>query len=332
MGLTAKKQLNQTHPEGRTMSNSQKSGYDHPWKDAVEDLFPQMIKFTNRRLYNKIDWSKPYTPANKELRQVIRPKPGVGRRFVDNLIKVHLKEGGTELLYIHIELQNDRDDDFPKRLYVYHYRLFEKFGDKIWSMAVLGDTDPQWRPSSYSHGRLGCRTTFKFPIIKLIDYEKKWHYLERSRNPFALVVMAHLMAKRTKNKPQQRIRWKINLIRLVMARKRPRKEIIALLRFIDWIIDLDPPLDKQFDQALKIELEGQPMEYLTYWERKGKKEGKKEGKVEGKKELLLALLQDKFGKLPAWAMEKLNKADTPAIESWSLSTLRKNSLEEILSA
>jgi hypothetical protein len=181
--------------KGRNMPNQQKSGYDHPWKDTVEDLFPQMIKFTNRRLYKEIDWSKPYTALNKELRQVVRPKPGTGRRYVDNLIKVHLKEGGSELLYIHIELQNDRDDDFPRRLYVYHYRLFEKFGDKIWTMAVLGDTDPQWRPSSYRHGRLGCRITFKFPIIKLIDYERKWHQLERSRNPFALVVMAHLMAK-----------------------------------------------------------------------------------------------------------------------------------------
>jgi hypothetical protein len=61
----------------------------------------------------------------------------------------------------------------------------------------------------------GCSTRLEFPIVKLIDYEPHWADLEASRNPFAVVVMAHLKTKSTHNKPTERKNWKLQLVTML---------------------------------------------------------------------------------------------------------------------
>ena len=73
--------------------------------------------------------------------------------------------------------------DFGKRMYVYHYRLFDKYEWQIVSLAVLGDERANWRPTSYDYSLWDCEMLFKFPIVKLLDYEGKWEILDRSNNP-----------------------------------------------------------------------------------------------------------------------------------------------------
>jgi len=40
--------------------------------------------------------------------------------------------------------------------------------------------------------RWGLRAGIRFPVVKLLDYAEQWETLEGSRNPFAMVVLAHL--------------------------------------------------------------------------------------------------------------------------------------------
>ena len=314
------------------MAKATASGYDHPWKDAIEDLFPYLILFANRRLYKRIDWSKPFRFLEKELRQITKQRSNKGRRYVDKLVQVAMKDGTQEWLYIHIEIQNDRDSEFPKRMFVYHYRLFEKYGENITSLAVLGDLDADWQPKSYSYGRDGCRTTFKFPMLKLLDYEKKWDTLVRSRNPFATVIMAHLKTKQTKGNHAERAKWKLTFLRMAVTRKMPRKDVEAVFKFIDWVMVLPEALDKQVDLELEKSVEVNEMAYVSRWERRGKIEGKIEGKKEGKQEILIRLLKVKFGALPAWVLEKVDKAEVTNLVSWAEAVLFKNTLEDVFSS
>jgi len=73
-------------------------------------------------------------------------------------------------LLIHIEIQVSRDGRFEKRMYIYAYRLFDKYDHEVVSLAILGDDEEGWRPDHYAMGRFGCRTEFTFPAIKLLDY------------------------------------------------------------------------------------------------------------------------------------------------------------------
>lgn len=45
----------------------------------------------------------------------------------------------------------------------------------------------------------GCKVGISFPVAKVVDYADRWDELEASDNPFAIVVMAHLKTRDTRN-------------------------------------------------------------------------------------------------------------------------------------
>ncbi len=157
-----------------------------------------------------IDWGKDYEFLDKELQKVVR-NAELGQRLVDKLVKVYLRNGETTHLYIHIEVQAQVDKKFGERLFVYHYRLFDRYNRQIITLAILGDDQEEWRPDSFSYEQGGCRLSFQFPVIKLLDYRKRWKELEQSRNPFSIIVRTHLKGLETRRSPAKRLQWKIRL-------------------------------------------------------------------------------------------------------------------------
>jgi len=47
---------------------------------------------------------------------------------------------------IHIAVQGQADAEFPRRMYTYNYRLFDRYNRRVASLAVLGDEDPLNNP------------------------------------------------------------------------------------------------------------------------------------------------------------------------------------------
>ena len=143
----------------------------------------------------------------------------LGRRVADKLVKVWRKSSTETWVLIHLELQNTDEDAFAERMFVYNYRLRDRYNLPVASLAVLGDENPNWRPSIFNSELWGCRNEFQFPIasrrrwriVKLLDYGQDWAALEESSNPFAIVVMAHLKAKETRRDLGDRQRWKLIL-------------------------------------------------------------------------------------------------------------------------
>jgi len=298
--------------------------YDEPWKAAIERLFPYMMQFFHPRLHARIDWDKGFHFLNDDLNKISSPEGKKGTRYVDKLVSVLMNDGNEELLYIHLEVQSDRDDSFPERMYMYYYRLCDKYGKRIVSLAILGDTDPKWRPNKYKQGQHGCSIAFKFPMVKLLDYEKEWEELELSPNPFALVVMAHLKTKRTSKNQKERAHWKYLLMRMAVSRGMEEEVVGALYAFVDWVMKVPVELDNKVAQELIINIGAKEMEYINRWQQ--------EGEVKGQLSFLKKLLQEKFGELPAWALAKVESATASVLAAWFDAALHKNSLEEVLSS
>ncbi|MEB3218949.1 MAG: hypothetical protein VKN72_22310 [Nostocales cyanobacterium 94392] len=164
------------------------------------------------QVHAEIDWTKEPVFLDKELQQVIRDAE-LGKRLVDKLVKIYLLDGTESWVLIHIEVQGQEEDDFPRRMYIYNYRIFDCYNRPVASIAVLGDGRINWRPNQFSYNLFGCRVDFQFPIVKLIDYRQRREELEASNNPFAIVVMAHLAALETSNNRTQRKLQKFVLIR-----------------------------------------------------------------------------------------------------------------------
>jgi hypothetical protein len=256
--------------------------YDSPWKDILGIYFEEFMRFFFPSVAKNIDWSKGYTLLDKELRQITRDAE-TGKRLADRLVKVWKKSGGEVWVLVHVEIQAGREKDFPHRVWVYYYRIHDLYNRPVLSLAVLADRSPSWRPSKYSQKLWGCRNEFHFPIAKILDYKPKWEKLEKSKNLFAPVVMAHLKTLETAKDKKSRLKWKLELTKNLYRQGLKKQDIINLYRFIDWLMALPAKLEETYHKELVKFEEAQKMQYITTAERIGRKEGVKEGVKKGVK-------------------------------------------------
>jgi hypothetical protein len=180
-------------------------------------------------------------------------------------------------------------------MFVYHYRIRDRYGQPIVSLAVLGDDRPTWKPAGFQYALWDCALDFRFPVVKLLDYVPRRSELERERNPFATVVLAHLATQEMRQSDTQRAVAKFALTRRLYTLGYDRQEILDLYRLIDWMLKL--PLDMEVDVWQQIEQFEQEtrMSYITNAERNGHARGLEEGRAEGLVEGIGAMLEMKFG-------------------------------------
>jgi hypothetical protein len=246
--------------------------YDSPWKEALDVYFELFLELLFPNIHAQIDWSRGYKSLDKEFQKVIR-EAEVGRRYVDKLVKVWTKAGVECWVLIHVEVQTTRDADFPERMYVYNYRVFDRYNRKGASLAVLADDDTNWRPSEYRSDLFVCEAGIRFPHVKLLDFASQETVLEASTNPFAKVVLAHLKAQQTNDDPVARHAWKLRLVRGLFEQGFSAKNVRELFRLIDWLMELPHILDQMFRQDLDKIQEEKQMPFVTSIERLARREG-----------------------------------------------------------
>ncbi|MGK7878314.1 MAG: transposase [Xenococcaceae cyanobacterium] len=279
----------------------QRTDYDSPWKEIIEDYFPSFLQFFFPLAYAEIDWTQPYEFLDTELQQ-LEPDAEIGKRLVDKVAKVWLRGGEQAWVLVHVEVQGQYERQFAERMYTYNYRLFDRHKQQVISLAVLADEQKNWRPSSYGYELGGCRVRLEFPVAKLLDYEADWETLEQSTNPFGIIVMAHLKTKATHGNSENRLNWKLSLVRRLYERGYSREDILKLFRFIDWVMVLPEELAGGFKAEVRSYEEARRMRYVTSIERLAIKEGI----VQNARENVIEILETRFGGVPSSMIEAIN--------------------------
>lgn len=284
----------------------QRVNYDSPWKEMLELYFPQFLAFFFPDIHAAVDWSQPNEFLDKELQKVVR-QADTGKRYVDKLVSVWRNNGQEAWVLIHVEVQGAQETGFSKRMYVYHYRLFDRYQHKVASLAILSDGSSTWHPTQYRNELWGVEVFFKFRTAKLLTYREQWAALERNTNPFAVVVMAHLKTQETQHDPQERGRWKWTLTRMLYERGYSRQDVLELFRFIDWLMALPPALEQQFAATLDAYQEEQSMKYVTTIERMAEERGLAKGTAETLRRNVLEILEIRFAQVPETLPQKLEE-------------------------
>ncbi|MBF0165816.1 MAG: DUF4351 domain-containing protein [Magnetococcales bacterium] len=315
-------------------NQSQPTEYDSPWKEILKAYFKNFLEFFLPEAHDGINWQRDPEFLDKELDRITKEALAKNRR-VDLLVKAWLLTGEEFWVLIHVEVQGDRDPEFAERMYTCQHRAYDLHRKPVVGLAILADEDPSWRVSEYRQEIFGSEVVYKFNAVKLIDYLDHLSDLETSDNPFAIVTLAHLRAKQTKNQPEVRYREKMGIVRGLRHRGFNHQAIIDLCRFIDWVLSLPEKLDDQFWEEQSNFEENQEMQYVTSVERKGEERGiligEQRGERKGEANILTRLLQRRFGTVPAWANEKIAKADLSSLEEWSLRFVDAQSLDDIFS-
>jgi len=274
------------------------SDYDSPWKEALDVYFQPFLELFFPAAHTDIDWSRGNESLDKELQQIVR-EAEVGRRFVDKLVKVWLKSGQEQWVLIHIEIQASEDANFAYRMYVYNYRIFDRYNREVASFAILCDDNTRWRPESFSYRRWGTEVGIRFPMVKLLDFAARRQDLEESANPFATIVLAHLDTVETSQDQHERKDRKFRLVRNLYERGWDAGQVRQLLRLIDWIMDLPAPLNIEFWEQVTHYTKESHMPFVSTPEFVGLRNGRLEG--------IEALLKLKFGEPGLALMPEIRK-------------------------
>ncbi len=301
------------------------SHFDTPWKLILERYLQSVFDFLFPEVAEQIDWSHPYRCLDKELLALQR-KAKVGTRLADKLVEVLRKDGEKAFVLIHLEIQGAQDKDFAERMYRYYYRIDDRHQKPLMSVAILTDKNPTWRPNQYSKKLWGCELTLTYPIIKLIDFEADLERLAQSRNPIAKVIEAHLAALRTQTNTQLRFENKLRLVKNLYHLGYTKTEVLDLYTFIDYALNLEPDLEKQFMiNMTQYEEEVVMQHYITSAERIGIEKG-----IEtGERKILKILLEQKFGHLAQNVIEKVDQANELELEKILIASLKTNNIQEI---
>jgi len=307
--------------------------HDSPWKDTIDQFPRSFLEVTFPEVAAGIDWSVQPESLEQELRE-ITPASEVGAKRVDKLLKVRLLDGTDQWLYLHIEVQMHYDPDLPKRLFIYHYRIFDRYGVSPLTLAILGDTSRKWRPTSYHYQTLGCGITFLFLICKTIDFKGKLDDPRYRHQQTLFVIAAHLGTQQHRRTPQQLSDYCLELTVKLYNEGYPPSDLHLLHRLIDWLIPLPDDLKIQFRKQLQQRLPKKTMAHITLFEelalkeglekgiQKGLVEGRQKGRQEGlekgleeglekgilqnAREAIIDVLDTRFGQVPDSVREQVN--------------------------
>jgi uncharacterized protein DUF4351 len=240
---------------------------------------------------------------------------------VDKLVKVWLKSGEEVWALVHIEIQGQRETGFESRLYVYNFRIHDRFGAPVATFVILTDDEAGWRPTEYRSGLLGTEVRFGYSMAKLLDYRERLTELERSENPFAVVIQAHLAALETRGAGLDRLEQKLTLTKRLYNRGFSEKVVIGLYRFLDWVLWLPEDLGAEFDAKMNEYEEVNKMEYVTSTERRGIRKGSAN--------IVLIQLQRRFGALDETMQSRIDALLTKQLEELSVALLDFSSLSDL---
>jgi hypothetical protein len=298
------------------------------FKPLLELFFPQAAR--------NIDWSVPPEFLDTEL-QKIAADAGLGKQYVDRLIKVQRIDGTGEWVLLHLEVQAQPDTELAKRVYQYHHRLVDLHLHPVATMVVLADDRASWRPNFYETELWGCRLRFEYPVCKLLDLAPDVDRLEASGNPAAVMVAAHLATQATYEKMDVRKEVKLRLSQRLYRPEYSDAEIRALLSLIDWLMRLSPEMEPEFRREMKQFEEEKAMRHISSFEQagieigleKGREQGREEGRQEEAAGLLVRQAHKRFHTLSAEDESRIRQLPLPVLESLSEALLDFAGIEDL---
>ena len=223
---------------------------DTLWKGILEDLFDDFLRFIYPDADDLFDMARGFDFLDKELEDLFPQTDEENIRYVDKLVRVWLKDGTEEWILIHIEVQGAPEISFPERMYIYNYRLRDKFNRKITAWAILADRNKKFLPRHFKESYLGTTLTYEFNMLKIINQDEE--ALRKMDNPFAIVILTVLLAlKKTKTNELELIDLKMDLVKELMKRNIEKKKIRALMNFLQYYVRFNTENTLIFEEKLE---------------------------------------------------------------------------------
>jgi hypothetical protein len=151
-------------------------------------------------------------------------------------------------------------------------------------LAIFTEADENYKPSKFEYNFFETELTYKYRIYKAIAQNE--NILLKSENPFALAILASNYALQSKNKEDNKLKFKIKLAQLLLQRNYNRDEIIEVFKFIDVLLELKNESNRKiyYEEVIKV-ANTKKKEIIGDFQKMAIKQGIEEGKLEVAKKL-----------------------------------------------
>ena len=223
-------------------------------KSAFEEAFSDLLRFFFKQADIIFDIAKGFEFMDKELSELFPElEKNGGSRFVDMLVKTHLKNGSEEWMLVHLEIQDKNDRRFTKRMFQYFYRIYDRYDVPITALAVFTGNVAQSKAISFNHNFLGTRITYEFNTYHILAHTEE--ELLAMNNPFALIVLAAQKALFIGKISEEELGQQRLLIArtLIQSKRYDNEQIRRFLFFLKTFIYIDNlEINANFDKEIDL--------------------------------------------------------------------------------
>jgi len=220
-------------------------------KGVFEEWFVEFLRFLYPNAGDLFDFSRGLTMMDKELLSIIPDRERKkGKRVADLLVKVYLKDGTEKWILLHTEIEGGNDEDFAFRLFQYHYRLLDRYGVPVETVAVFTGERSQRRPAEYWHQ--GIRTSIQFRYLTYQVFDHSEAELLAMDNPFSLIVLACQKAHLEGKVPEKELgEDRLTIAKALLRHKYGHDRIISFLVFLkNFLFIDDKEINRIFDELI----------------------------------------------------------------------------------
>ena len=278
-----------------------KHDFDAAWKSILEAFEVEVVELLFPEIFDKIDWELDTESLDNDLLEIqkdIFDKDSSEKVISDKIIKVRLKDKGSKILFIHVEVQSYSSGYkvFGERMFRYFYRIWDKFRYKnndeseIVAAAIYTYKGERGKDKRYVYKLPEMENEILIYNFKTIDVEKIELENISDDNPIKLVFKMAKSLLETGARDEDIYEAKIKLSDELSTYNKVKNndQIKALVDFLGYLfLTEDIAFEKKYEEykrerggAFKLSID--EIRRLHY-----KEEGREEGREEGIKQLIL---------------------------------------------
>jgi hypothetical protein len=220
---------------------------DDAWKNYISKDFFDCLSIIHPILFAAVDTLIAPEFLEQEMSNAMRGKYKVKgkEKKTDKLVKLRLLTGQDYYIYVHLEIQDQLQDDFPERLYIYRSLISLRYmTQNITTIVIFTGKAPSEKHTIFHHECFNSFVLYKFNYFVIAEQIEK--ELEASDSAFALAVLAAKYTIDTEGDEQRRLEFKKKIFELAEKKQFPFDKLEELLRFVIDYMLLSDEVENEF--------------------------------------------------------------------------------------
>lgn len=221
------------------------------WQVLIERFTESFFQFYFPEVYPKMDCGLPFMSLDRFFNEKNLPIDKKNSLYA-GLFSFHLSNGKEVVALINI--QNPQyDSEFVLRSFHNYCLLKKHFPEKeIAIFAVITDDNFKYNESFYTFNLLFTEIEFRFPIVKIIDFQNKEFELSNDLNPFALITLATIKSLESGRNYEKVAYWKYKILVMLWQRSQNKfhYELKIIADYIDTVFVVPERLNNKILQVI----------------------------------------------------------------------------------